>query len=103
MAVLLVAPEETELLIFNGAFLDGSNDELGEAVVVGFLLEFADAVHCNGHLRLVHAAEAQEVLRAVLLLLHGLIDEVLYGHAVLRGNGAVLQEEGAAVEVLGNE
>lgn len=100
MAVLEIAPEEPHFLIGHGAFLDGFNDELGESVVVCFFLEFADAIHRDGHLRLIHSRQAQEVLRAVFLSFYRLIDEVFDGHTMLCGDGAVFQEEGAAIEIL---
>ena len=103
VAVFQIAPEQAEFFISHGAFLDGGNDEARETVVLGFLLEFANAVHGDGDLCLIHPAKAEEVLRAVLFLFDSLIDEVLHGLAMLRGDRAVFQEERAAVEVLSNQ
>ena len=103
VAVFQIAPEQAEFFIRHGAFLDGRYDEAGETVVFGFLLEFSNTVHSDGDLCLVHSAEREEVLRAVLFLFDSLIDEVLHGLAMLRSDRAVFQEERAAVEVLSNQ
>ena len=93
VAVLLISPEEAHFLVGDRAFLDRFDDELGEFVVVRFFLEFAEAVHGDGDLCLVHAREAQEVLRAVFISLHGLAEEVVDSLEMLRCHGAVFQEE----------